>query len=110
MKFEKGNTAAAKGKLFDQALRRAIAQDDAGRLRGAAEKLLTCAAEGEPWALSMLADRLDGKAPQSVEVIRKNSLEDMSLDELRDRVAELLAGEAAAGGDQSQAAGQGLAH
>lgn len=51
---------------FKSALRRAIAQDDAVRVRAAAEKLLDKAADGEPWALGMLADRLDGKAAQAL--------------------------------------------
>ncbi len=60
MPFEKGNTHGSKGRLFDGALRRAIAQDDGKRLRAAAEQLLNAAAEGEPWAINTLADRLDG--------------------------------------------------
>jgi hypothetical protein len=78
--------------MFEGALKRAIAQDDGSRLRAAAETLLTKAADGEPWALQMLADRLDGKASQSVEVKTTRSVEDCSLEELRDRVATLLAG------------------
>ena len=110
MAFEKGNQHAAKGKLFGDALKRAIAQDDGKRLRQAAESLLTNAAEGEPWALTMLADRLDGKAAQSVEVTHNRSLQELSLDELRARVADLLAGEAAASGDRPPAEGASLAH
>ena len=53
-------------KPFFDALNRAIKQDDAKRVRLAAEKLLDAAAEGEPWALGMLADRLDGKAAQTI--------------------------------------------
>lgn len=64
MAFEPGNKLAAKSRLFDGALKRAIAQDDGKRLREAAEKLLTLAANGEAWAVKELADRLDGK-PQA---------------------------------------------
>lgn len=46
------------------ALQRAMAQDDGKRLRDTAETLLDKASEGEPWAVQMLADRLDGKAAQ----------------------------------------------
>jgi len=54
------------GKPFLAALKRAIAQDDGKRVRECAETLLTKAAEGEPWAVGMLADRLDGKVTQPI--------------------------------------------
>ena len=60
------NGAPLKSKRFHTALDRAIEQDDAKRLRAAAEKLLDLAAQGEPWATQMLADRLDGKPAQAV--------------------------------------------
>ena len=90
-----GSYNAQKIRLFDGALRRAIAQDDPGqgnRLRRAAESLLDQAAQGEPWAIQYLADRLDGKASQAVEVTHRKPLEELSLDELRERVATMLAG------------------
>lgn len=66
---ESGNpSGSVAAKPFFAALNRAIAQDDAGRLRKCAETLLNKAAEGEPWAIAMLADRLDGKPKQQTEV------------------------------------------
>jgi len=59
-----GNRNAHKGKIFFDALRRAMAGDDHRRLRRAAERLLDLAAEGEPWAIKELADRLDGRPAQ----------------------------------------------
>lgn len=53
---------------FRDALRRAIAQDNGKRLRDTAEKLLTLASEGEPWAVKELVDRTDGKATQGVDL------------------------------------------
>jgi hypothetical protein len=97
MPFEKGNKLGAKGRLFDGALKRAIAQDDGKRLRDAAEKLLSKAAEGEPWAIRELADRLDGKSQQTVSVERKN-VTDLTLSEL---VAEMAA--VAGGGEEASA-------
>lgn len=91
MAFEKGNQLGAKSRLFDAALRRAIAQDDGKRLREAAEQLLNHAAEGEAWAINALADRLDGKAAQSV-TVESPDVENLSLTELRNRVAAALAG------------------
>lgn len=55
-----------KQKRFFNALDRAIEQEDAKRLRAAAEKLLDLAAAGESWAVQMLADRLDGKPAQQL--------------------------------------------
>ena len=47
---------------------RAIKQDSGKRLRAAAEKLLDLASDGEQWAVCLLADRLDGKSAQAVQV------------------------------------------
>lgn len=62
-----GNQNATKeNRQWSNALNRAIAQDNGERLRAAAEKLLTCASNGESWAVKELGDRLDGKAAQQV--------------------------------------------
>jgi gamma-glutamyl phosphate reductase len=91
MAFEKGNKhgVGSKPRLFDAALRRAIAQDDSDRVRKAAEELLTLAANGEQWALKELADRLDGKAQQNVSIERKD-VRDLSLAELAAAMAAEL--------------------
>ena len=62
-----GNNNAGKNKPFWRAIDRAIAQDDGKRLREAAEKLLDLASQGEQWAVKELADRIDGKAHQSID-------------------------------------------
>ena len=61
-----GNDNATKAKPWRNALDRALAQDDGKKLRSAAEKLLSEAANGEGWAIKELGDRLDGKAIQEV--------------------------------------------
>ena len=70
MPFIKGQSGNPEGKKpnkpFLDALNRAIAQDDAKRVRQAAEQLLDLAASGEQWAVKELIDRLDGKAVQTV--------------------------------------------
>ena len=106
MAFEKGNKANAKARLFDGALRRAIAQDDGQRLRDAAEKLLDLAAAGEPWAINTLADRLDGKAPQSV-TVETPDVENLSLGDLKSAIAAAIAGGQQAGGSTD---GTGAVH
>ena len=57
-----------KQKRFYAALDRAIIQEDGKKLRDAAEKLLELASQGEPWAVQMLADRLDGKPAQQLQM------------------------------------------
>jgi integrase len=68
----KGNTNAQKGKVWNDALIRAIASDHGARVLKAAHRLLDDAANGEPWAIKELADRLDGK-PQQESVIESIS-------------------------------------
>ena len=106
MAFEKGNSLGAKSRMFDAALKRAIAQDDGVRLRSAAEKLLSLAAEGEAWAIKELADRLDGKSQQTVSVERKN-VQDLSLAELAAELADAIAGGSATA-DQGSAGAEKL--
>jgi hypothetical protein len=69
-----GNKNAGKRNSWYNTLDRAIAQDNADRLRKAAEQLLTQAAAGEQWAIKELADRLDGRAKQSIDVDANLSL------------------------------------
>ena len=69
-------------KKFLAALERAISQDDGKKLRSAAEKLLDCAVAGESWAIQQLADRLDGKATQQIEMNVHRDVKDLSIDEI----------------------------
>ena len=63
-----GNKNACKGKVWADALHRAIAQDQGKRVRLAAEKLLDEASRGQQWAIRELADRLDGRPRQEASV------------------------------------------
>ena len=60
-----GNKNAQKGRIWNDQLRKAIAQDDGRRLRASVEQLLNLASNGEPWAIKELADRLDGRPTQT---------------------------------------------
>jgi len=82
---QEGNNNYTKGAIFNDALRRAITQDDGKRIRAAAEKLLDLAADGTPWAVRELADRTDGKAAMSVALsgeLAVKRAEDLTDDEL----------------------------
>jgi len=60
-----GNRNAQKGRIWNDSLRKAIAQDEGRRLRASIEQLLNLASNGEPWAIKELADRLDGRPMQT---------------------------------------------
>lgn len=78
MAFEKGKTGNAGGrpkeKAFADAVRVAVNRVDETdaekrkKLMILADKLVTCALAGEGWAMQQIADRLDGKPAQSVEM------------------------------------------
>ncbi len=63
-----GNQNAKKGKLFYDALRIALVQEDRKKLRNITEKLVKSAEAGEPWAIKEVMDRIDGKPVQSTEI------------------------------------------
>lgn len=68
-----GTTHRADGKRFNLALERAIAERSKGAdkweaLVAIGAKLIDCAMNGEGWAIRELADRLDGKSIQPVDM------------------------------------------
>ena len=63
---EGNDNSNVNNRLWANTIRRAIAQSDPDRLRRIAEKLLTEAEEGKPWAIRELGDRIDGKAAQAI--------------------------------------------
>lgn len=97
-KFEAGNTASVgKGRdtsrvTWHETLQRAIKQDNANRVRQAAEKLLDLAAEGEQWAIKELADRMDGKATQFIDTtIREVAPAKDRIESIEQRLMEIVA-------------------
>ena len=63
-----GNTNAAKGALYNSALKRALARSNKtvdGGLNKVADQLVKAAQAGEPWAIKEVADRIDGKPAQT---------------------------------------------
>ena len=65
-----GNRNAAKAKLWEQAIKRAIARKANGDINHGldtlADKLVAAAESGDQWALKEIGDRLDGKPAQAI--------------------------------------------
>jgi aromatic ring-opening dioxygenase LigB subunit len=68
MPFQPGNNLGAKSKKFEQAIKRALADEDDRKLRGIADKVVALATDGERWAVEMLRDTLDGKPAQAMTI------------------------------------------
>ena len=66
-----GNKNAAKNKPWLDALSRAMARYEGGKLNALnliADQTVKLAVSGEPWAIKEIGDRVDGKAAQSMTV------------------------------------------
>lgn len=63
-----GNNNNKRGKLFYDALRIALVQEDRAKLRKITDKLVKAAEDGEAWAIKEIIDRIDGKAIQGTEI------------------------------------------
>lgn len=100
-KWKSGESGNPGGRIsfkpFMHQLKHAIAIDNKDRLRKTAEKLLTLAARGEPWAVQFLVERLDGKAPVDINITRDTR--EMSLDDILAELAEVRAASGVAGAD-----------
>ena len=67
-----GNQNAKKGKLFYDALRIALVQEDRKSLRKITDKLVKAAEEGDAWAVKEIMDRMDGKPVNTTELSGKD--------------------------------------
>jgi hypothetical protein len=63
-----GNQNGKKRKLFYDALRIALLQEDSKRLRNITDKLVKAAENGDAWAIKEIMDRMDGKPVQATEI------------------------------------------
>ena len=90
MPFEKGNRLGAKKGLFGHELDKAIAQGDPNRLRKIAEKLLDLATAGDLQAIREVADRLDGKAAQTIHATVEHSVDVGNSDTFADKIERAL--------------------
>jgi hypothetical protein len=66
MAAPKGNKNAHTGKLWTDALRRALLAEDGKKLRKLADKLIASALKGNVMALKEIGDRMEGKPAQAI--------------------------------------------
>lgn len=88
-KHGKGNKGA---KLVEEALRRAIAQEDGKRIREGVDKLLDLCASGDLAAFTIVADRIDGRPTQQVDMNVTREIRDLTEQEILERLASLGSG------------------
>lgn len=91
----------AKEQIVRAQLMRACVQEDYARVRKLVEKTLDLAAEGEQWAVNFIADRLDGKPRQAVDVDVRRSASDMDDASLTGLIAAGSSSRAAGASDSS---------
>jgi hypothetical protein len=90
-----GNQNARRARLWQEALKRALARStgtvDNG-LNSIADKLVAFALEGEQWAIEHIADRLDGKPKQVIEgkFEHEHKVETGSADSLSSKLQDAL--------------------
>ena len=61
-----GNQYAAKAKLVTDAIRKSIIQDKGKQLHKGVKALMASFADGEPWAIEQVMNRLEGKPAQGL--------------------------------------------
>ena len=96
----KGNNFAARGARVRRSLERALARMGGTVDKGldrVADQIVSLAVEGEQWACSMIADRLDGKPHTTIEMaVTDERPTALDAEQLADRLTAALAGRAAA--------------
>lgn len=92
MAAAKGNQYAAKERRFVGMLQRVLDNGDGDSLRRIILKLIESAEAGESWAIQQIADRLDGKPTQQLEM--SGELTTKTYRDLGDDVLAQIAGRA----------------
>ena len=84
-----GNINAQKRGAFLRELNKELTQSPE-QLRKAIRKLLEQASKGEPWAIQMLADRLDGKPISGKLIADSGDVDDEAVEHVNRAMEELL--------------------
>ncbi len=104
---QKGNQNSKKGRIWTDAIKRAVSRKFNGDLNHGldqlAEKLIDAVAKGDQWAFREFGDRIEGKPAQSIEI--SGGLESKSSRELSEEELErIAAGGSAGAAEQAQSA------
>lgn len=106
MAAAKGNNYAARGARVRQSLERALARMGGNVDKGldrVADQIVALAVEGEQWACTMIADRLDGKPHTTIDMaVTDERPQALNADQLADKLAAALAGRAPAANNTIQ--------
>jgi hypothetical protein len=94
-KWQKGQTGNPKGRprkrLFDDYLKEALAARRGAAARALVERLVGEAVKGNIQALKLIAERIGGKPRSAEEIATAGNAEAMTLEQVRAKLAELLA-------------------
>jgi hypothetical protein len=82
--FKPGNKASAKGREVERILQAIVDGEertlgDGSRIRIGLNAVLDKFAEGDPWAVGYVTDRLDGKAKQAMELTGSIGLHELGV-------------------------------
>lgn len=104
-----GNQHAKKAKIWEQALKRALARWSGETVHAGLDKIadtvVKAAASGDMWAIKEIGDRIDGKAAQSSEVTVHEGRK--RVEELTDaELADIAAGRGSGTADEADGAGE----
>jgi hypothetical protein len=92
IKGQSGNPAGRPRKrLFDDYLREALSAKRGAATRALVERLIGEAAKGNVPALKLIAERIGGKPRSAEEIATANNNEALTLEQVRAKLAELLA-------------------
>ncbi len=82
-----GSANYRNGRLFSDTLRRALVQQDGKQLRRVIDAMVEKAASGDTAMISLIMDRVDGKARSMLEMRVEQVVEEMSDDDIRRAIA-----------------------
>jgi len=69
-----GNQNASKGRIWREAIRKAVLRDNPPKIHALADKIVEKALDGDVAAMKEIGDRLDGKSTQAIDYTGNGSM------------------------------------